>query len=81
MEQQPYPPGEYPPGYNPPGQYPPAGPPPAMPPRSTFPLIFHVEYKPKLDRFTTFFRIFIVIPICIILGLLASGDISLHGQS
>jgi len=87
MQQPPYPPGEhppageYPPGHTPPGQYPPAGPSPAMPPRSTFPLIFHVEYKPKLDRLRTFFRIFIAIPICVILGLLASGDINLHGQS
>lgn len=38
-----------------------------------YPLSFNVDYKEQLDRLTTFFRIFTVIPIAIILGLVGGG--------
>ena len=45
-------------------------------PTPTYPLTFSVDYKERLDRLTTFFRIFTVIPIAIILGLVSGGTFS-----
>lgn len=43
---------------------------------STYPATFDVDYPDrKLNRLTSFFRIFTVIPVAIILGLLANGSI------
>ena len=37
-----------------------------------------IEYSEKLDRLTTFFRLFMIIPIAIILGLLARIRANCH---
>lgn len=38
-------------------------------PSGDYPAILNIEYKPRLSRLTTFFRLFTVIPIIIIAGL------------
>jgi hypothetical protein len=60
---------------------PPAGPPPAGPPPSppfggdAYPVSFAVDYPDReLNRLTTFFRIFTVIPIAIVLGAVGGGS-------
>ncbi len=45
---------------------------------STYPVTLSIDYPEKLDRFTTFFRLIIAIPILIILGLI-SGERGTHG--
>jgi hypothetical protein len=51
-----------------------------MPP--SYPVTFSVDYpERKLNRLTTFFRIFTVIPIAIIVGLLPGAEISGGAQS
>jgi hypothetical protein len=43
--------------------------------QSTYPVRFSVDYPDRiLDRLTTFFRIFTVIPIAIVLGVVSSGN-------
>lgn len=42
--------------------------------QNEFPLSFDVDYPETLDRFTTFFRIIIAIPIIIILGLISGPE-------
>jgi hypothetical protein len=50
-------------------QPPPQPPPPAAPPPSAYPVSFAVDYPDRpLDRLSTAFRIFTVIPIAIVLG-------------
>ncbi len=41
---------------------------------SRYPMSLSVDYPEKLDKLTTFFRIFMVIPILIILGLLVGSN-------
>jgi hypothetical protein len=57
---------------------PPAPPPPppvAEPPRDSYPVTFSVDYPDRpLNRLTTAFRIFTVIPIAIVLELLPTGS-------
>lgn len=63
----------------PPADQPPAGPPP-MPPApplggDAYPVTFAVEYPDRdLNRLTTFFRIFTVIPIAIVLATVGGGS-------
>jgi hypothetical protein len=54
---------------------PPPPPPPATPPPAdTYPVSFEVDYPDRdLNRLTTFFRIFTVIPIGIVLGTVSGG--------
>ncbi len=53
---------------------------PPYPPATTYPLTFSVDYPDKpLNRLTTFFRFLWLIPIGVIAGLVASGEISVHG--
>ena len=47
--------------------------------KSPYPLSLSIDYPEKLDRLTTFFRAFTVIPIIIILGLLSGGSSSNTG--
>jgi Domain of unknown function (DUF4389) len=56
-------------------QAPPPPPPPAPPPPAdTYPVSFEVDYPDRdLNRLTTFFRIFTVIPIGIVLGTVSGG--------
>jgi hypothetical protein len=57
--------------------YPPAQP---YPPATTYPLTFRVDYPDRpLNRLTSFFRFLWLIPIGVIAGLVASGEISVHG--
>jgi hypothetical protein len=66
----PVPPSQPPPGVEPPPP-PPAGaiPPPPTPPGGPYPTTFNVDYPDReLDKATTFFRIFTVIPIAIVLS-------------
>ena len=44
--------------------------------KSTYPLSLSIDYPEKLSRLTTFFRIFTVIPIFIVLGLIIGGSSS-----
>ncbi len=44
-----------------------------------YPMSLSVDYPEKLNRLTTFFRIFTVIPIYIVIGLIASGFVSAGG--
>ncbi len=62
---------------------PPQAPPPSEPSRpSDYPVAFSVEYPDReLSRLTTFFRIFTVIPIGIILTLLSSGAYAGTGEN
>jgi hypothetical protein len=70
--EQPEPPGP-PPGPPPtPPITPPPGPPPG--PEAPYPLQYSVDYPDRpLNRLTTFFRVFVVIPIGIVLALLEGG--------
>jgi Domain of unknown function (DUF4389) len=55
--------------------------PPSYPPAAGYPLTFNVDYPDKpLNRLSSFFRIFWLIPIAVIAGLLGSGTISQHGS-
>ncbi|MGI5940312.1 MAG: DUF4389 domain-containing protein [Thermoleophilia bacterium] len=54
--------------------YAPTQAPATEPTQQSFPLTFHVEYKPKLDRLTTFFRIFTIIPVGVIVALLSANE-------
>jgi hypothetical protein len=40
---------------------------------TTYPATLEIDYQDKLSRVTTFFRIILIIPILIVLGLLTSG--------
>ena len=67
----PPPPGGQPPGGPPP---PPAAPPPAGTPREPeYPVRLAVEQPGELNRVTTAFRIILVIPIAIVLGILTNS--------
>ena len=58
----------------PPGAPPPSPPSPAPPGYEEYPVRFAVEYPDrKLSRLTTAFRLFTVIPIAIVLGLVSGG--------
>lgn len=46
---------------------------------TTYPATLEIDYQDKLSRVTTFFRIILVIPILIVLGLLTSGAEGLGG--
>ena len=46
---------------------------------SSYPANVTVDYKERLDRLTTFFRVITVIPIAIVLGLLTSGNFTWRG--
>src|SRR6478736_6169196 len=49
-------------------------PPPPPPPSASYPVAFAVDYPDRpLNRLTTFFRIFTVIPIAIVLGTVNGG--------
>ena len=48
----------------------------SQPTPSDYPVTFSVDYPERqLNRLTTFFRIFTVIPIAIIIGLLPGGSV------
>jgi len=52
---------------------------PTQPP-SDYPVTFSVEYPEReLNRLTTFFRIFTIIPIVIVAGLLPGGELTQYG--
>src|SRR3954468_10314351 len=56
-------------------QPPPPPPPPGPPPLPGYPVSFAVDYPDRpLDRVSSAFRIFTVIPIMIVLGALAGGN-------
>jgi hypothetical protein len=74
MDQQSGGAGDYPQDEQLSASYAPTQAPATGPTQQSFPLTFHVEYKPKLDRLTTFFRIFMVIPIGIIVMLLSTNE-------
>lgn len=46
---------------------------------TTYPATLEIDYQDKLSRVTTFFRIILIIPILIVLGLLTSGAEGLGG--
>ena len=48
--------------------------------KNNYPADLNIDYPEKSDRLTTFFRIFTVIPILIILGLLVSGTYESHSE-
>jgi hypothetical protein len=48
--------------------------------KNNYPADLNIDYPEKSDRLTTFFRIFTVIPILIILGLLVSGPYESHSE-
>ena len=53
----------------------PAMPPPPPPPSDEYPVQFAVDYPDRpLNRLTTFFRIFTVIPIAIVLGCIGGFE-------
>lgn len=54
----------------------------SLPPVASYPARFEVDYPQKLDKLTTFFRIFTVIPILVVLGILIGGstDVQYFGQ-
>ena len=57
------------------GPYPTQGDP--APPSSDYPVQYDVEYPDRqLNRLTTFFRIFVVIPIAIVLGAVSGATYS-----
>jgi hypothetical protein len=63
---------------------PPAAPPPPAPPASDYPVNFDVDYPDRpLNRLTTFFRIFTVIPIGIVAATVSGGtyDVNTGGGS
>lgn len=90
MNETPPPPpaGTIPPPPPPPGEPPPPPPPPSEPPSGTlstgpepYPVDVSIEYQDReLNRTTTFFRVFTVIPIAIIVGLL-SGSAGQYSDS
>lgn len=45
-----------------------------MPAATPYPARLEVDYPERLDRFTTFFRVIWIIPICVIWGLLAGSQ-------
>ena len=48
---------------------------------SSYPVTFSVDYPERqLNRLTTFFRIFTVIPIAIVIGLLPGGSVGSYGD-
>jgi len=59
----------------PPAGQPPAGPPPSSPGDGAYPVSFAVDYPDRaLNRLTTAFRIFTVIPIAVLLGTVGGGS-------
>lgn len=48
--------------------------------KNNYPADLNIDYSEKSNRLTTFFRIFTVIPILIILGLLVSGTYESHSE-
>ena len=48
--------------------------------KNNYPADLNIDYPEKSNRLTTFFRIFTVIPILIILGLLVSGTYESHSE-
>lgn len=84
MNETPPPPpaGTIPPPPPPPGEPPPPPPPPTEPPSGTlstgpepYPVDLTIEYQDReLNRTTTFFRVFTIIPIAIIVGLLSHAS-------
>ena len=48
--------------------------------KNNYPADLNIDYHEKSNRLTTFFRIFTVIPILIILGLLVSGTYESHSE-
>ena len=67
-------PGLPPPGAPPPATPPPTAPPPGPPPGGVqYPARFEVAYSDSYNRLTTAFRIILVIPIVILVGVLTSG--------
>jgi hypothetical protein len=61
---------------------PPAAPAPPPPPASDYPVSFDVDYPDRpLNRLTTFFRIFTVIPIAIVVSTVGGGTYSFHTGS
>jgi Domain of unknown function (DUF4389) len=61
---------------------PPPPPPAAEPPPDSYPVTFSVEYPERqLNRLTTFFRIFTVIPIAIVLELMPGSAIQTYGAT
>jgi hypothetical protein len=53
---------------------------PPYPTATNYPLTFRVDYPDRpLNRLTTFFRLFCLIPIVAIVALLGSGSISING--
>jgi hypothetical protein len=58
----------------------PPSPPPAPSAPGAYPVTFTVDYPEReLNRLTTFFRIFTVIPILIVVGLLPGGELTYYG--
>ena len=54
-------------------------PPPPAPPASDYPVTYDVDYPDRpLNRLTTFFRIFTVIPIAIVVGAVSGGTHTIH---
>jgi hypothetical protein len=54
----------------------------ASPTPPEYPVTLAIDYPDRaLNRLTTFFRIFVVVPIAIILFLVSSGNIGLYGMS
>jgi hypothetical protein len=54
---------------------------PVPPGPSDYPVTFSVDYPERqLNRLTTFFRIFTVIPIAIVVGLLPGGTVGAYGS-
>jgi len=47
---------------------------------SRYPMSLSLDYPEKLDKLTTFFRIFTAIPIVIIIGLLSSAEFGWEGS-
>jgi Domain of unknown function (DUF4389) len=59
----------------------PPPPPPAAEPHDAYPVTFSVDYPERqLNRLTTFFRIFTVIPIAIVIELLPGGSVGAYGD-
>jgi Domain of unknown function (DUF4389) len=53
----------------------------AAPSPNQYPVTFSVDYPDrKLNRLTTFFRIFTVIPIAIVVGMLPGGSVGSYGE-
>jgi hypothetical protein len=53
---------------------------PPQPGATAYPLTFRVDYPDKpLNRLTTFLRLFWIIPVAVMVALLTSGSITVHG--